>query len=147
MTEIRALTIRQPWAWAIAEGKKTVENRTQRTNYRGPLLIHAGIQIDDMARLPGGLTMPPAQMVLGAIIAVADLTDIHKGSAKWDNGGRTICCPPWGEGMFSYHWMLANVRKLPEPIPCRGQQGLWRPPADVLSKIPDLTNTPGDTKP
>lgn len=38
----RAISIRQPWAWLIVNGIKTVENRTWRTSHRGPLLIHAG---------------------------------------------------------------------------------------------------------
>lgn len=37
-----ALSIRQPWAWLIANGHKDVENRTWTHGYKGPLLIHAG---------------------------------------------------------------------------------------------------------
>ncbi|HHY88739.1 MAG TPA: ASCH domain-containing protein, partial [Chloroflexi bacterium] len=43
---MKALSVRQPWAWLIAQGYKTVENRTWATNYRGPLLIHAGKKPD-----------------------------------------------------------------------------------------------------
>jgi hypothetical protein len=35
------LSIRQPWAWAILNVGKDVENRSWTTTYRGPLLIHA----------------------------------------------------------------------------------------------------------
>lgn len=38
---MKALTICQPYAAAIAKGLKPVENRWA-TAYRGPLLIHAG---------------------------------------------------------------------------------------------------------
>lgn len=38
---MKALSIRQPWAWLIANGYKDIENRSWRTNYRGPVLIHA----------------------------------------------------------------------------------------------------------
>jgi hypothetical protein len=38
---VKALTIRQPWAYAILRLGKDVENRSWRTHYRGPLLIHA----------------------------------------------------------------------------------------------------------
>ena len=40
--ETRALTVWQPWAFAIAENFKPTENRTRRTNYRGRLFLHAG---------------------------------------------------------------------------------------------------------
>ena len=38
---MKALSIKQPWAWAIACGHKTIETRTWSTTYRGPLLIAA----------------------------------------------------------------------------------------------------------
>jgi hypothetical protein len=41
-----ALSIQQPWAGLIACGLKDVENRSWRTNFRGPFLIHAGKAID-----------------------------------------------------------------------------------------------------
>ncbi len=37
----KALSIIQPWASAITYAGKDVENRTWRTNYRGPIAIHA----------------------------------------------------------------------------------------------------------
>lgn len=41
---MRALSIRQPWAWAITYGWKPVENRKWSTRYRGPVAIHAGLR-------------------------------------------------------------------------------------------------------
>jgi hypothetical protein len=38
---IKVLTLWQPWATLIAEGVKTIETRSWRTNHRGPLAIHA----------------------------------------------------------------------------------------------------------
>ena len=45
---MKALTIKQPWAWLIAHGYKNVENRTWRTNYRGNLLIHVSKSCSDL---------------------------------------------------------------------------------------------------
>lgn len=42
---MKALSIRQPWAWAILHGKP-VENRTWPTKNTGPFLIHAGKKFD-----------------------------------------------------------------------------------------------------
>src|SRR5438045_8559495 len=39
---MKALSIRQPWAWLIVNGHKPVENRSWSTKYTGKLLIHAG---------------------------------------------------------------------------------------------------------
>lgn len=38
---MKALSIRQPWAWLIVNGHKDIENRTWATRHRGPTLIHA----------------------------------------------------------------------------------------------------------
>jgi len=43
---MKAISIRQPWAWLIVHGYKDVENRTWSTKYRGPILIHAGKTLD-----------------------------------------------------------------------------------------------------
>ena len=56
---MKAISIQQPWAWAIVNGFKPVENRTWRTNYTGQLLIHAGkrelkTDVYSMARLVAG---------------------------------------------------------------------------------------------
>ena len=36
-----ALSVRQPWAWALVYGGKNIENRTWPTTYRGRIWIHA----------------------------------------------------------------------------------------------------------
>lgn len=38
---MKAISIRQPWAWLIVNGFKDIENRTWDTKYRGMVLIHA----------------------------------------------------------------------------------------------------------
>jgi hypothetical protein len=38
---MKVLSIQQPWAYLLASGKKDVENRVWKTNYRGTVLIHA----------------------------------------------------------------------------------------------------------
>lgn len=45
---MRALTIRQPWAWAVIHAGKTVENRSRNIagDYRGLVAIHASTRDD-----------------------------------------------------------------------------------------------------
>jgi hypothetical protein len=45
----KAISIRQPWAWLIVNGFKDVENRSWKTKYRGPVLVHAGRKIEKYA--------------------------------------------------------------------------------------------------
>ncbi|MGH8417983.1 MAG: ASCH domain-containing protein [Pseudomonas sp.] len=38
---MKALSIRQPWAWLIINGGKDIENRSWHTKFRGRFLVHA----------------------------------------------------------------------------------------------------------
>jgi len=40
---MKALSIRQPWAWLIVNRFKDIENRTWSTRTRGEVLIHASL--------------------------------------------------------------------------------------------------------
>jgi len=152
---VKALTVKQPWAWAIAAGYKTVENRGRNFNYRGPLAIHAGMGwsergaeaphvtdawrayvAEQSAQSQGVVTVryvrrgsvwSDAELACGAFVAVAELVDCHPSAG---------CCKPWGEDNYTrpnkaatacHHLVLENVRRLDEPIPARGALGLWTP--------------------
>lgn len=49
---MKLLTVRQPWAWALAvadgnrQAGKDTENRSRLTSHRGPVAIHAGLRLD-----------------------------------------------------------------------------------------------------
>lgn len=128
---MRGLTIRQPWAYAIAYLGKQIENRTWGTSYRGPMLIHAGLTLDDEidiafdvieATIGRSLSRSEIEMatdVRGAIVAVADLVSvIHVDSLE-----KAYAVRPWGFG--PYCWQLREVKPLREPLPAKGMQGLW----------------------
>ncbi len=63
---MKTLSIRQPWAELILQGRKTIELRTWHTSYRGPLLIHAGAKIEREACVAYGLD--PHALVRGALV-------------------------------------------------------------------------------
>lgn len=43
---MKVLTIKQPWADLIVDGYKKYEFRSWKTNYRGKILIHAGMSLE-----------------------------------------------------------------------------------------------------
>ena len=113
---MKALTIHQPWAWAIAQGYKDVENRTWRTNHRGGLLIHAGKTFDDAGYLwiqnEIGLALPSkSQFKRGYLIAVVTLMDCV---TEHDS--------PWFTGPYGF--LLADAMRF-NPIQYRGMPGLF----------------------
>lgn len=135
---MKALTVRQPWAWAIVHGGKNVENRTRNLagSYRGPLAIHAGLTIDRdndwLVRLYANAEPPALDATpRGAFVGIVDLVGVHQ-EPYWSEN--SCACSDWAE-LDTWHLLLANPRPLAEPIPCRGRLGLWTPPADVLEQL------------
>jgi hypothetical protein len=134
LTPIRCLTIRPPWSDLIAieddQVAKRIENRVWSTQWRGTLLIHAGSEVDIRALALDAVreTLDDGyQLVRGAVVAVADLADVHI-----DDGE----CTRWSqEGCF--HWQLARVQRLTTPVPARGAQRLWKPTPNLLRRIAD----------
>jgi hypothetical protein len=129
---MKALVIRQPWAWAIAAGHKPVENRAIRTSYRGPLAIVAGAvdaQTCHMFRSAFRLDLP-TELPRG-IIAICDLVDC----IPWPNVLSPLAAPlspdqlRWFTG--PYCWFFDNVRPLAASVPCRSLPGLFSLPASI----------------
>lgn len=119
----RALSIRQPWAWAILNAGKDVENRPRRFHYRGPICIHASKStrrqdaVDFMGfylnrHLPDNRPDMPGAYDRGGIIGTADIVDCVDHSDS-----------PWFIGPFGL--VLRNVRPVPF-IYVRGALGLFR---------------------
>ena len=125
---VRGLTVRQPWAWAIAHAGKSVENRSKSLSWCGPVAIHAGLALADDADDPliraAWRDADPAvrRIVRGAIIAVADLVDCHPADDPGPDGSG--CCPPWGRP-GGFHLVLDAVWVLDGPVECVGRLGLW----------------------
>ncbi len=130
---MQAMSVQQPWAFAIARGGKTVSNQGLPTAYRGPLLVHASMRVDlkacdsPLIRAAGWDPRDPLATI-GAVIAVADLDDVC--SAR----DGSCDCGPWSERGF-HHWHLTGVRPLPRPIIALGHPGLWEPHPTLLTEV------------
>jgi len=139
---MRALTVRQPFAWAIAHRGKRVENRSRRFHYKGPLAIHAGSMfgkserdaipfVADRSRVPY-VTVGEGSRVRGVIVAVARIDGLCSTSRQ---SSEIVCeCGPWAQPGH-HHLILTDVRPLDKPVPCKGMLGLWRLPEDVEAAV------------
>lgn len=111
------LTLRQPWAWLVIAGHKSIENRSW-----GPpaslighrMQIHAGLAVD-----PDGLALAarlgvdlPRELVRGAIIGSVRVDAVVDSSDS-----------PWWRGPLG--WVLSDPQACP-PRYFRGRLGLWR---------------------
>ena len=87
-TNMKALTIKEPWATLIIEGYKKFEFRSWKTNYRGKILIHSGLTLEkDMVdRFKDyNLNYNP-----GYIIGEAEISDCIKVDEKFNQELREI---------------------------------------------------------
>jgi hypothetical protein len=119
---MKALSIRQPWAELIVAGLKDIENRMWPTDYRGPVLIHAGMKIEpidadlrEWIKRISGFDLPQAgDLPRGGIVGQVEIVDLVQSSAS-----------PWFSGPYGF--VLANARRLPfRSMP--GQPGIFDVP-------------------
>lgn len=139
-----AVTVACPWGWAFRHLGKDLENRTWRppeTLSKQRFAIHAGkapttakqAAAFDVAnsfawmREVGVLSVPAPTLAeltaeSSAVVATARFERVVLASYS-----------PWFVGPIG--WQLADVFVLPKPVPCKGAQGLWTLPPDVLARV------------
>lgn len=132
---MKALTLRQPWAWMVVHGGKLIENRTWNTSFRGRFLIHAakgmttaeyveaelfGLSVNPKMRLPTA-----RDLRFGGIVGMAAIEGVQEPD-EWEPGD-------WHMS-GQYGFLLRDVRPLPF-VPCRGMLGFWEVPRAVLDRL------------
>jgi hypothetical protein len=137
MSTIKALTVCNPWGWAMLNGPrpgtafKKFENRDWHTDYVGPLVIHAGKSEKWMREgceflrkqgvdLPGTFEFG---MILGVVYMVGCVR-------KAECGG-----DPYAFGSFCF--VLENPRRLARPIPYVGKQGFFYVDRSLVAELLD----------
>jgi len=125
---MKCISLRQPWVWAIFHGKD-VENRTWKTNYRGPLLIHASKKWDsegakwiwrnmdiDIGIL---LKLMEDDSRFGAIIGQVDMVGCTQQSDSI-----------WFFGPYGFIFEKPSLFGF--PIPYKGHLGIFEVPDEVI---------------
>jgi hypothetical protein len=139
---VKALSIRQPWAWAIIFAGKDIENRDWKPanpglRFRGRCLVHASLgmtlaeyenglatmhAISETHPFPEGATMPPMhELTRGALLGTVDVVDIV---AKHSS--------PWFFGPIGL--VLREPRPFKQPIPLKGMLGFFDVPDGILPR-------------
>jgi len=127
--QVKALSIKQPWAWLIVNGYKSLENRNTLKNFTGDFLIHAGSKFDhkwkdkihsDLVPLLEHFLLFPYIYKLthqgGGIIGYATITDSITESDS-----------PWFSGPNAF--VIKNPKPLPF-TPCKGKLSFFYPEID-----------------
>jgi hypothetical protein len=139
---------------------KRIENRGREMTHRGPLWLHAGsrarwdrvgadsplvqeawLEATGIPRIPHatardiGLHRNSDLIPFGAVTAMLEVAGCHHSDecmfpASQELPGVRSGCSPWA-ARGQWHIETELIRTLPEPVPCRGNLGLWRLPEDV----------------
>ncbi len=139
---IKALSLKQPIAWLIANSYLLVDDRTWGTQYRGTILIHAskGLYQEYYEYLKSNTDIPlpdKDKLEYGGVVGIANLT---------------LCCRPRdlpadirGEqrahfnGVDQEHYGFLFEKATPVPfIPCRGKLGIFEIDIDELNSAPPV---------
>lgn len=124
-----AISVRQPWSWAILHAGKDIENRDWPTKVRGRVCLHAskGMTRDEYEdcldtlhavslRRPftPGLALPEFEGLLrGGIVGTVEIAGCVTDSAS-----------PWFFGRYGF--VLRNAEPLADFIPVKGALGFFR---------------------
>ncbi|MCJ8207676.1 ASCH domain-containing protein [Pseudomonas sp. RGM2987] len=124
---MKALSIRQPWAWLIIHGGKDIENRSWPTKHRGRFLVHAAMGMTraeynsaSWVAGPLGVRLPPFEDLLrGGIVGSVELVDNLDTSDS-----------PWYMGQKAF--VLRDPKPLPF-TPFKGQLNFFEVPDELVT--------------
>lgn len=118
-----AISIKQPWAWAIMEGHQPIINTDciLPSNIAGKdIWLHASDNIDvdgiEQLRKLGIRNLPQKNQYNQRVIL---------GSIKIVKSVDTMAGNPWYSGPIA--WIVETPILLPHPVKCEGRKGFWIP--------------------
>lgn len=127
---MKVLSLTEPYATLIKDGKKKIETRSWKTNYRGKLYIHSS-----STKIPKEYKNNVELMSLvdinklnyGNIICSCELVDCVEMTEKFieeikQNKNEYI------SGIYAkgrYAWILKDIKILDKPIKAKGHLGIW----------------------
>lgn len=116
---MKVLSLKQPFAELILEGKKKIELRKWNTKFRGEFLIHSSKVPDKESMKKFGFIELP----LGCIVGKATLVDVKHYSNEEEHvkdKNLHLASSYWG----NYGFVLDKVERITQ-IPVNGKLGFW----------------------
>ena len=144
---MQALTLYQPWLWAILgppeHRAKRIENRPWKPPQKtlgGWIALHASAATkkayeeritQQIYERTGLVAPPPEDFTRGTIAGLARVVGcVEESDDPWFLG-------PIYNKKKNYGWVLTDVIAIPRPVPCRGFQRLWGVPSRELQEVLD----------
>ncbi len=119
---MKVLSLKQPWAALVMQGRKKIEIRKWNTAFRGPFLIHASGNRDEEAMKRFGFK--EEDLPRQAIVGKAELVDVKQYKTEEDfKKDKDKHLATWGRG--SYGFILGKVETMKEIKDVKGALGFW----------------------
>jgi len=116
---MKALSLKQPFAELILQGKKKIEIRKWNTKFRGEFLIHASKNPDKESMKKFGFKT----LTCGFIVGKAELVDVKRYRNKEETEkDKSLHLASWKWG--NYGFIIKNPKRI-KPIPYKGSLGFW----------------------
>ncbi len=112
---MKALSLKQPFAELVVEGKKKVELRNWNTKFRGEFFIHASKNSDKESMKRFGFTTLPLGFLVGKVKLVDVKTYANEEEHNKDKNLH-LASDSWGNHGF----ILENPIRI-NPVPWKGQ--------------------------
>ena len=119
---MKALSLKQPFAELILQGRKKIELRKWKTSFRGEFLIHASKNVDKEAMNEFGFGFG-FDLPIGCIVGRAELIDIKHYVNEEEHikdKNLHLASSFWG----NYGFILNNINRI-KPINCNGKLCFW----------------------
>lgn len=121
---MKCLSVSQPYADLVIQGKKTIELRTWNTKYRGEFLVHAPFKIKKDACKKLGID--EAELLTGVIIGKVEIYDVKTYSSVSELKSDSKKHFATEEFLrHRYGFLLRKPYKLRIPIPYKGSLGFF----------------------
>ncbi len=117
---MRALSLKQPFAELILQGKKTIELRKWNTKYRGDILIHSTLLPDADSMKKFGFESLPCGFILGKV-RIVDVKKYNNEKEHEADKDKHLADSFWG----NYGFVLKDVIRFTKPVPAKGSLGFW----------------------
>jgi hypothetical protein len=132
--DLRALSVKQPWASLLVSGRKTWENRSTGLGIKGSrwVFIHASASFDVDAdpKLTDGIGLLPTSAIIGVVI-LGEGVPVEQVTTdrEWAEG--PVCLP------------VTYAVALKKPVACAGKLSLWRISPELRARIEEETGPLG----
>lgn len=127
---MKVLSLTEPYATLIKDGKKKVETRSWKTNYRGKLYIHASstkipkeyrnnlelMSLIDIEKLNYGNIICSCNLIDCIEMTDEFIKEIKKNKNEYVSG-------IYAKGRYA--WIFNDIKILDNPIKAKGHLGIW----------------------